>query len=1290
MNVEELEEMGLQPPLIIRDENGNKCVCHNAALPSLNGTPASQYQEAEHEDYVELKDTYDLINRSSHPCIEAEDLQKVSSDYICMGTMDLEAVRIPASKEQYYMHALKQNVTEPTSLLKDSLAMKSIQNLGTEESVPYCQAELTHFAAVELSKNSAIQDELGCSQIGQEEASSSEAFITVINLESKCNEEGSGHQVFVSSGEMNARDSLTNSVSSRKLDFPGNHNMVNMNLDEGMPLANALSVTGDNITNYIDLVSQNREWHENQEKQDAEWGNPCYRGSPELEPFKWYKSEPYMHSTPEEDEDNKWAAKRGKGGAVNALCPLAIQSFDEHLEKELCKDEETLTKGPNFSENDQVFLEGCAQESETIQNAVPKLERAALPEPKCEATFVVFSPITCENGSMSPFTDSSKNTTCAVFALADEVGGISKAGKNNNTVKECARRTLLRSNSERATVKPVIRSPLAATITKARKSEIVSFPKPNFKNVKPKVVSRPIPQSKESAALKAAQRSPQLSTTSSSSPSSSPRQTSSSIAALRKKMDLDRGTKAETPMNKTYKQHFNKHLPSQAVHAATHSENTSHKVTKTTTVLRQNVEQVDKARCLNSTFLSVSGAVACTDNTGGTLNDKMEIVESCVQPCTLNICSVPQEEQQNECLGVPTEKSAEDAVNEGVGLARLPSVSSPKGERTQLQSLSKDTPVTLKSIPDSRRTFCSKRGSDGKNIHATKVSSPQRAVLPLNSGAEFFSPKGRLASARTLPGTLTSSGKSIPKSKVPIKGPGFRRTPSISSVSSTQSDQSTCSNKSTSATIIIKNGEWPSKSACQNGSAIKPVPRPRVYSLKNTPKGTKRKFGVVSPCVPKSAGALLPGRKTSDSKGSQQSGPSGQNGPRSLFSAFTSVDKGKQRSPKNSCIQTRGSTEVHSTETKTHELTQYKRKCEHQSGIIQQLKKCLASSNRKFEALTLVIQHLQSEREETLKQHKELSLELIHLRGELGTATTACEKLEKDRNELQAAYEGFVQKLNQQHQSDLAELEDRLKQFYTAECEKLQTICIEEAEKYKAQLQEQVDDLTVTHENFKIELEASHTEKIEELKREYGSSFSELKDAHESERKTLQESFQEKHEELEKKIAELQSENDSLNEKLKLEEQKRIAKEKANLKNPQIMYLEQELESLKAVLEIKNEKLHQQDKKLLNMEKIVENNTALVEKWRKPQQENEELKARKSKHMELSRQLSTEQAVLQESLEKESKVNKRLSMENEELLWKLHNGDLCSRRTQSPTTPTMPFQSPRNSGSFSSPPVSPR
>ncbi|XP_003412371.1 microtubule-associated tumor suppressor 1 isoform X5 [Loxodonta africana] len=464
----------------------------------------------------------------------------------------------------------------------------------------------------------------------------------------------------------------------------------------------------------------------------------------------------------------------------------------------------------------------------------------------------------------------------------------------------------------------------------------------------------------------------------------------------------------------------------------------------------------------------------------------------------------------------------------------------------------------------------------------------------------------------------------------------------------------TFTGKRTGNAAVIKYEEKTPKPAFQNGSSgslcLKPLtPRVHVHLLKPTLKGPSRK---------------------------------------NVFTAFNAVEKGRHKNPRSLCSQTQTSPDVLSAE-KTLELAQYKAKCEHQSGFIQQLKQLLFCGNTRLEALTVVIQHLLSEREEALKQHKTLSQELVNLRGELVTASSTCEKLEKARNELQIAYEGFVQKLNQQHQTDLTELENRLKEFYTEECEKLQNIYIEEAEKYKTQLQEQFDNLNAAHETSKLEIEASHSEKVELLKKAYETSLSEIKKSHEMEKKSLEDLLHGKQESLEKQISDLKSENDTLNEKLKSEEQKRISREKANLKSPQIMYLEQELESLKAVLEIRNEKLHQQDLKLMKMEKLVENNTALVDKLKRFQQENEELKARMDKHVAISRQLSTEQAVLQESLEKESKVNKRLSMENEELLWKLHNGDLCSPK-RSPTSSAIPFQSPRNSGSFPSPSVSPR
>ncbi|NWR60870.1 MTUS1 protein, partial [Bucorvus abyssinicus] len=785
---------------------------------------------------------------------------------------------------------------------------------------------------------------------------------------------------------------------------------------------------------------------------------------------------------------------------------------------------------------------------------------------------------------------------------------------------------------------------------KAKKSEIISFPKPNFKNVKPKVMSRPVLQSRESAALKQSPQSSQLSAVSSCALVASPRHLSPSIKVLKKKIDLAKDTKVESLVNKPHKLHLNKHLfTSQVVHATACPRNASHRSSKTP-ALKQNPEDTSKASSTPSACSSVSAALPiCVENSKEMLNGKMESSNSLMQPCPQNIYLSEAEKEQSSSTGILLEAALlKDVAIETFDLHSIPLTPSLKDGTTQGKNTPKKGPIAVRSVSAPKVKIMPsvlplKKECENKTISTVKTPSHKGALSP-SSGS---STREKHASVKNSSASWTSSSKPLAKSKVPVRRSVLERTPSISSVSSTQSERSLFSSNSASATVIIKNGEWPSKPACQNGTSgsvpLKAVPRPRLHSLKSTPKGTW------------------------------------------VF------DKGKQRSPKSLCIQTQASTDVHSSGTKTAELTQYKTKCETQNGIILQLKKFLTSGNKKFEALTVVIQHLQSEREEALKQRKELSQELANLRGELVTTSAACEKLERDRNELQVAYEGFLQKLNQQHHNDLAELEERLKQFYTAECEKLQSICIEEAEKYKAQLQEQVDNLNITHENFKLELENSHSEKVEELKKEYESSFSgKYFNAHESEKKSLEDSFKEKQELLEKKIDELKCENDSLSEKLKLEEQKQIAKEKAHLKNPQIMYLEQELESLKAVLDIKNEKLHQQDIKLMKMEKLLENNTILMDKLKKVQQENEELKARMDKHMELSRQLSTEQAVLQESLEKESKVNKRLSMENEELLWKLHNGDLCSPRKLSPSSPSVPLQSPRNSGNFASPTVSPR
>ncbi|XP_050928130.1 microtubule-associated tumor suppressor 1 homolog A isoform X1 [Lates calcarifer] len=359
-----------------------------------------------------------------------------------------------------------------------------------------------------------------------------------------------------------------------------------------------------------------------------------------------------------------------------------------------------------------------------------------------------------------------------------------------------------------------------------------------------------------------------------------------------------------------------------------------------------------------------------------------------------------------------------------------------------------------------------------------------------------------------------------------------------------------------------------------------------------------------------------------------------------------------------------------------------------------QLKGLLAASNCRFEALTIVLQKMLTERDEASKQCRELSQELVNLRGDLVCSIHSSERLEKEKEELRVALEDALHKLQEQHQKDVAELEQRLQAFYQAEWDKVHLTYQEEADKCKTLMQQQMGELKANHEAMKLELQNSHVEQLQCVKQQYEMSLEELRKVHNEELQSLDKTLKDAETTLSGQIQELTAENNALIEKLTAEENRRKELAEKSQKDSHTLYLEQELESLKVVLDIKNKQLHQQEKKMMEIDRLTEKNVKLDENLKKVQQENEDLKARMERHAALSRQLSTEQAMLQESLQKESKVNKRLSMENEELLWKLHNGDLSSPRKVSPTStsPSHSFslQSPRSSGIFSSPPVSPR
>uniref|UniRef100_A0A3P9LIL4 Microtubule associated tumor suppressor 1b n=1 Tax=Oryzias latipes TaxID=8090 RepID=A0A3P9LIL4_ORYLA len=360
---------------------------------------------------------------------------------------------------------------------------------------------------------------------------------------------------------------------------------------------------------------------------------------------------------------------------------------------------------------------------------------------------------------------------------------------------------------------------------------------------------------------------------------------------------------------------------------------------------------------------------------------------------------------------------------------------------------------------------------------------------------------------------------------------------------------------------------------------------------------------------------------------------------------------------------------------------------EGKNQAVVQLRRLLLQGNRRVEALATVIQHLFSAREEALKQKTELSAQLSGLREELAASAQSCQRLQREKEEARLSFEESLRRQQEQHREELQQLEDRLKTFYQAEWDRALQEYQQEADRFQASMEQQLEELRSRHEEELRSQEACHSQRVESVRQQQAASVEEMRSVHQGELQELRSALKETQTSLEDRISALTAETEDLSQKLRAEEERRrqILSDK-NLKDSHTVYLERELESLKVVLELKNKQLHQKEKKLMEMEKLAEANVKLEETLTKVQQENEDYKARMDKHAALSRQLSTEQALLQQTLQKESKVNKRLSMENEELLWKLHNGDLLASPRR-----LSPYGSPRNSASFpTAAPLSPR
>lgn len=297
-----------------------------------------------------------------------------------------------------------------------------------------------------------------------------------------------------------------------------------------------------------------------------------------------------------------------------------------------------------------------------------------------------------------------------------------------------------------------------------------------------------------------------------------------------------------------------------------------------------------------------------------------------------------------------------------------------------------------------------------------------------------------------------------------------------------------------------------------------------------------------------------------------------------------------------------------------------------------------------------------------LMKKRELSLELATIRDEVAFNTERCEKLQKEKEELEIKFDNEVKKLELHQHEELQALKERLQHQYDNEMGHLQQEQSSQLFQIRSQHQGQIEDMAATHEAALLEIKTSHSASISAIYEDHEKRVHKLKEGHELEKKMLEDGFEKLKLSLQDQVDTLTFQNHSLRDRAKMFEEAlmKSTNEQLEIALAPYRHLDEDLISIRQVLEMKNQLIHEQEKRIMELEKLAEINVILEERIQVLQQQNEDMRARIDKNVVVTRQLSVENATLHENVEKESKEKKRLSRTNEELVWKLQSAESMS------------------------------
>ncbi|XP_040440333.1 microtubule-associated tumor suppressor candidate 2 [Falco naumanni] len=487
---------------------------------------------------------------------------------------------------------------------------------------------------------------------------------------------------------------------------------------------------------------------------------------------------------------------------------------------------------------------------------------------------------------------------------------------------------------------------------------------------------------------------------------------------------------------------------------------------------------------------------------------------------------------------------------------------------------------------------------------------------------------------------------------------GFVRSSSVSSVSSNQSNDSAQSDQSRTT------------NRSSFGNEEQTIPKASAPS-KDVSKGSSKSMTQVSSSTATPRRSLLPAPKTATAPaGVKKEVQKDQDANRPVVSSpkrsavtttkLHSPGHPKQRpaTPKNGFSPKPGE----SRDAEKQLIQRLKEKCDEQSRQLSNIQDELKRASCGFDVFAITTQHFFRQNENTFEKIKELEEELAKIRDETVLNTEKWMKLQSEKVELERSFEERVKQLQREQQEELQVLEQCLEEEHNIRKKSLEEEHRLQLEQVKLHHENQMEKIIAAHKAAMLQLENDHRAITEVLQKEKDCKIQELNAAHSLEKAQLEENFEKLRLSLQDQIDTLTFQKQSLKAKADRFEEalKEKTEEQLKIVRAPYLHLENDLRSLKHVLEMKNQQIHQQEKTIMELEKNAEKNIKLVEKITVLQQQNEELRARIEQNTVITRQLSEENANLQEYVEKEMEEKKKLSRTNEELLWKLQEGEAMS------------------------------